>query len=232
MEELERARHAIDEIDAQMAALFEQRMAQVARVAAYKQEHDIPVLDAAREEQVIEKNTARIRDAALRPYYAEFQKAAMAVSRQYQAHALGRDTVAYQGVEGAFAHIALTRLFPQAKAMACPTWADVFDRVEQGSAAYGVLPFENSHAGDVSAVLDLCYAHRLHIVEMYDLPVTQNLLALPGAALGDLRRVTSHPQALNDSLNPKRTVCPIAFTVIAMQIWITPIINASSICLS
>ena len=85
----------------------------------------------------------------------------------------------------------------QAKAMACPTWADVFDRVEQGSAAYGVLPFENSHAGDVSAVLDLCYAHRLHIVEMYDLPVTQNLLALPGAALGDLRRVTSHPQALS-----------------------------------
>ena len=197
MEELERARHAIDEIDAQMAALFEQRMAQVARVAAYKQEHDIPVLDAAREEQVIEKNTARIQDAALRPYYAEFQKAAMAVSRQYQAHALGRDTVAYQGVEGAFAHIALTRLFPQAKAMACPTWADVFDRVEQCSAAYGVLPFENSHAGDVSAVLDLCYAHRLHIVEMYDLPVTQNLLALPGAALGDLRRVTSHPQALS-----------------------------------
>ena len=197
MEELESARRAIDEIDGQMAALFEARMAQVARVAAYKQEHDIPVLDASREQQVIEQNTARIRDAALRPYYQEFQQAAMAVSRQYQAHALGRDTVAYQGVEGAFAHIALTRLFPQAKAMACPTWGDVFDRVEQGSAAYGVLPFENSHAGDVAAVLDLCYARRLHILEMYDLPVTQNLLAVPGAALGDLRRVVSHPQALN-----------------------------------
>ena len=197
MEELESARRAIDEIDGQMAALFEARMAQVARVAAYKQEHDIPVLDASREQQVIERNTARIRDAALRPYYQEFQQAAMAVSRQYQAHALGRDTVAYQGVEGAFAHIALTRLFPQAKAMACPTWGDVFDRVEQGSAAYGVLPFENSHAGDVAAVLDLCYARRLHIVEMYDLPVTQNLLAVPGATLGDLRRVISHPQALS-----------------------------------
>ena len=197
MEELESARRAIDEIDGQMAALFEARMAQVARVAAYKQEYDIPVLDASREQQVIEQNTARIRDAALRPYYQEFQQAAMAVSRQYQAHALGRDTVAYQGVEGAFAHIALTRLFPQAKAMACPTWGDVFDRVEQGSAAYGVLPFENSHAGDVAAVLDLCYARRLHIVEMYDLPVTQNLLAVPGATLGDLRRVISHPQALS-----------------------------------
>ena len=42
----------------------------------------------------------------------------------------------------------------------------------------------------------------------------------------------SHPQALSDSLKPKRTVCPTAYTVMAMQMCTAPIINASSICLS
>lgn len=48
-----------------------------------------------------------------------------------------------------------------------------------GDAAYGVLPFENSHAGDVSEVLDLCYAHRdICVCDVYDLPVSQNLLGV------------------------------------------------------
>lgn len=62
---------------------------------------------------------------------------------------------------------------------AYPTWAEVFDAVAGGDAAYGVLPFENSHAGDVSEVLDLCYAHRdICVCDVYDLPVSQNLLGV------------------------------------------------------
>ena len=49
---------------------------------------------------------------------------------------------------------------------------------------HGVVPFENSHAGDVSAVLDLCYNHpALWVVDVYDLPISQNLLVLPGTPL-------------------------------------------------
>ncbi len=79
---------------------------------------------------------------------------------RFNARVLATGPVAYQGVEGAFSHIALTRLFHHARAQAYPTWAQVFDAVAGGDAAYGVLPFENSHAGDVSEVLDLCFAHR------------------------------------------------------------------------
>ena len=72
--------------------------------------------------------------------------------------------------------------------------------MEAGDAAYGVLPFENSHAGDVSAVLDLCFAHPgLYVTEVCDLPVRQNLLGLPGAKLSDITRVCSHPQAIAQS---------------------------------
>lgn len=199
MNQLEQARITIDSIDSQMAALFEQRMNAVCAVAEYKAAQGLPIYDPAREKIVLAKNTARIQDPDLRPYYADLLQYQMDLAKQYEAFRMGRDRVAYQGVEGAFAHIALTRLFPHAKAVAFPTWDEVFDAVERDEAAYGVLPFENSHAGDVSAVLDLCYAHSLSVVRVYDLPVVQNLLGLPGAALNGIREVYSHQQAISQS---------------------------------
>ena len=113
---------------------------------------------------------------------------------------LGRNRAAYQGVEGAFAHIALRALFPHAEAVSCPTWDEVFDAVSRGDTAHGVVPFENSHAGDVSAVLDLCYNHpELWVVDVYDLPISQNLLVLPGTQLAQLKHVYSHQQAIAQS---------------------------------
>lgn len=207
MDELEKARGTIDAIDKEMARLFCARMDAVRDVAAYKQAHGLPVLDESREAAVIQKNTARLPNAAYAPYYEEFIRAAMAVSRQFQAHTLGRNTVAYQGVEGAFSHIALQKLFPHADACAFATWAEVVDAVERGDAAYGVLPFENSHAGDVSEVLDLCFGHPgLHVCRVYDLPVSQNLLGLPGAKLSQVKKVISHPQALQQSAKLLRSL--------------------------
>ena len=173
-----------------MAQLFCRRMDAVRDVVAYKKEHGLPVLDASREEAVVEKNLALLPDKAYAEWYEDFVRHNMAVSRAFQSRVLARDAVAYQGVEGAFSHIALTRLFPHAAARAYPTWAQVFDAVEKGEAACGVLPFENSHAGDVSEVLDLCFAHEdLCVQQVYDLPVSQNLLGVPGAKLSEVRQV-------------------------------------------
>ena len=60
MDTLEQARAEIDAVDAQLAALFERRMAAVLSVAQYKQAHGLPVYDAAREAVVLEKAAARI----------------------------------------------------------------------------------------------------------------------------------------------------------------------------
>ena len=48
MDALEQARAEIDEVDAQLAALFERRMAAVLQVAEYKRAHGLPIFDAAR----------------------------------------------------------------------------------------------------------------------------------------------------------------------------------------
>ena len=200
MDTLEQARAEIDAVDAQLAALFERRMAAVLSVAQYKQAHGLPIFDAAREAVVLEKAAARIQNAALRPYYKDHVQNMMDVAKQYEAEVLGRNRAAYQGVEGAFAHIALRALFPHAEAVSCPTWDEVFDAVSRGDTAHGVVPFENSHAGDVSAVLDLCYNHpELWVVDVYDLPISQNLLVLPGTQLAQLRHVYSHQQAIAQS---------------------------------
>ena len=200
MDQLQQARAQIDEIDAKMAALFEQRMQAVGQVAQYKARTGKQVFDPAREALVLEKNTARVQNPELQPYYREFLKKALAVSRAYQHVLIGQDVAAYQGVEGAWSHIALRQLFPFAKAQAYSTWNEGVEAVERGDAYCGVLPFENSNAGDVSTVLDLLYTHPdIIIARMCDLPIRQDLLGVPGATLETVRTVISHPQALAQS---------------------------------
>lgn len=199
MDELEKQRMEIDTIDREMAILFEKRMAAASGVAAYKRERGLPVLDTGREQAVVRKNEACIQDNTLRPYYSTFITHLMGLSRQYQRFLLGADAVAYQGAESGFGHRVLTTLFPNARPLEQATFEEVFEAVESGDAGYGIVPFENSTTGDVSGVLDLCFSHNCHVAAMYDLPVCQNLLGLPGAALGDIRRVYSHVQALEQS---------------------------------
>ena len=101
---------------------------------------------------------------------------------------------------GAWSHIALRRLFPFARETAFATWGEVFDAVQNGDAQFGVLPFENSNAGDVSTVLDLLYTHPdIIIARMCDLPIRQDLLGVRGATLETIKTVVSHPQALAQS---------------------------------
>lgn len=197
MEKLTQARARINEIDAQIAPLFEARMRAVEDVIAYKLENGLPVFDAAREDALLERNSAFIQDEAYRPYYTDFQRAVMRVSKQYQRSLISAGTIAYQGTEGAYASIALKKLFPHQKARSYETWDEVFSAVEDGAAACGVVPFENSYTGEVGEVLDLLYRHDIYIREIYDLPIRHYLLGVPGASVTDIKQVYSHPQALS-----------------------------------
>ena len=84
MEKLLEARQIIDQVDAQMAQMFVRRMRAVEAVAAYKQANGLPILDAAREEQVIQNGRSRVSDEQLQQYYEMFIRSNMAIARQYQ----------------------------------------------------------------------------------------------------------------------------------------------------
>lgn len=196
MDLLEQARLEINEVDREMAELFVRRMRAAEKVAAYKKEKGLPVLDPAREELVLRKNAGRVEDDTLRAYYVNFLKNNMSLSRAYQHKILEGMRVAYCGTEGAFAHIATGKLFPTARKVAFGDFADAYHAVEEGKCDVAVLPVENSYNGEVGQVTDLMFSGGLYINAMLELAVTQDLLVLPGTKMEQIQRVVSHPQAL------------------------------------
>ncbi len=85
MDQLQQARSAIDEVDAQMAALFVRRMEAVRAIAAYKQERGMQIYDAAREQALLARGSALIEDEDLVPSYQAFLAAVLQISKEYQA---------------------------------------------------------------------------------------------------------------------------------------------------
>ena len=201
MGSLEEARKIINEVDAKMAELFVMRMHAAEMVAEYKKEHGLKIYDPVREAEVIRRNSELVEDSQIREYYVNFLKNNMAVSRDYQDRLMEGAKIAYSGTEGAFAHIATSKLFPTARKIAYGDFESAYQAVVNGECDSAVLPLENSYNGEVGQVTDLMFSGPLYINAITDLAVTQDLLALPGAKLSDIKEVISHPQALGQCAN-------------------------------
>ena len=196
MTELEKAREIINGVDAEMATLFERRMDAVRMVAAYKKEHGVPVDDLAREASMLKHGAARISNEAYRSYYVNFLQSVIDISKSMQHRLLDGMRVAYSGVEGAVANIAADRIFPDATAVSCSDFAAAYEAVVSGNCDCALLPVENSFNGDVGKVMDLAFFGPLFVTGVYEAEIVQNLLAVKGTTIGEIKQVISHPQAL------------------------------------
>ena len=194
---LEEARKIINDVDTQMAELFVKRMRAAEMVYEHKKKMGLPILDQARERAVIERNTKRIEDEVLKGYYIDYLKNVMSISRAYQYRMQNGLKVAYSGVEGAFAHIAAGRIFPESQRISCRDFKAAYESVVNGENDVAVLPIENSYAGEVGQTIDLIFSGSLFINGIYELEIHQNLLGVPGSSVEDIKKVISHPQALS-----------------------------------
>jgi prephenate dehydratase len=105
--------------------------------------------------------------------------------------------VAIQGEKGSFSHQAALALLGEDVGLhPRPTFEALFKAVEGGEVDRGLLPIENSLAGSIHENYDRLRAAPLHIVGETQLRVRHCLLGRPGATLGTIRRVASHPVAL------------------------------------
>ena len=203
-------RNDIDRIDKQLLQLFIERMRCSERVAEIKRSAGIPVLNAAREQVILDRvkrDGGEYGDSAVALY-----SAIMAISRARQ-HAmlesggelraleqsspkqyLESARVICQGVPGAYSHAAAHQLFGNIQPMFLHGFHDVFEAVKNGEGDYGVVPVENSDAGSVSEVYDLIMRYRMYIVGAADVPIRHCLCRARGT--GDVRKVISKHEAL------------------------------------
>ncbi len=110
---------------------------------------------------------------------------------------MNQQIVAYQGVPGAYSHLVAHQLFPNATALACPSFDAMFETVRSGKAAFALAPVENSVAGRVADMHHLLPDAGLFIQQEYFLKVNHCLLAAPGATLESIKEAHSHIQGLS-----------------------------------
>jgi prephenate dehydratase len=104
--------------------------------------------------------------------------------------------IVFQGEPGANSDLACRKAFPGYKPVPCPTFEDAFAAVRTGKADLAMIPVENSVAGRVADIHHLMPHSGLHIVSEWFLPLSHQLMALPGASLKTIETVESHVMAL------------------------------------
>ena len=214
--ELSEIRTKIDAVDDQLLSLFLERMALSEEVAAYKNEHHLPILNKQREREILAKVTERAGDKERYAYHLYSTLFELARSRQAElvsapTHVAERISaslaaggevfpqtglVACQGVEGANSQVACDRLLPRGNIMYVKSFQAVAAAVESGLCKFGVLPIENRSNGSVRAVYQLLQEHDLSIVRSARLCIRHELLALPGVKPEGITEIYSHEQAI------------------------------------
>ena len=104
--------------------------------------------------------------------------------------------IAYQGVAGAYSHIAGQNVFPNQEYISCDTFETAMNLVQTEQADLAMIPVENSNAGRVADVHFLLPDTGLFINGEYFLRIRHQLLGLPDSNLSDIVSASSHPQAL------------------------------------
>lgn len=107
-------------------------------------------------------------------------------------------SVAIQGIRGSFHEIAAVEYFrdTEPEVVPCDTFSDLFTLLSDGKADYGIVAFENSVAGSILPNYELLRRSRLPVTGEICIRIRQNLVALPGQKLSDIREIHSHPMAI------------------------------------
>lgn len=222
--DLSECRKEIDKIDKELVELFERRMNVAIKVAEYKIENNLPILNEAREAEVIEKNINRLNNKEYSKLTEKFFTNLMELSRSLQGNMFNsnednnrelieenisnnenkRDLenikIGYQGVKGSFSEEAMIKYFGENHTTTdYEEFEDVFLALKNNKIDYGILPIENSCTGAITTVYDLLAKYGLYIVGEECIKIDQNLIGIKGTRLEDIKEVYSHPQGFEQS---------------------------------
>ena len=107
----------------------------------------------------------------------------------------------FQGVNGAYSELAGKEIYPAAESIACKTFEEMFECVQDEKADRAIVPIENSRAGRVADTQRLIPNSQLKIVGEFFLEINHCLIASKGASIETIKRVHSHEQAIAQCRN-------------------------------
>lgn len=218
LKDLKKSREEIDIIDREIVQLFEKRMIIVEDIAEYKIKTGKPVLDVSRENEKIEFLTSLTEDRYNKQGIKELFKQVMASSRKLQYDKIVQEEeeviyneisqlkispdtkVVYFGEKGSYTEQAMKECFKEdVITFEELTFKGIMEMINNGEVDYGVLPIENTSTGGIGDIYDLLVQYDNYIVKDHIIKIEHALLGLQSAELGDIKRVYSHPQGLQQS---------------------------------
>lgn len=108
---------------------------------------------------------------------------------------------AFQGEKGAFSQEAIVNLLgPNAEVVPCQRFEEVFSALSRGDVDRAVVPIENTLHGSVHENYDHLLNFSLTITAETYVRIAHHLIVAPGVTLRKVRKVYSHPVALNQCL--------------------------------
>jgi len=125
-------------------------------------------------------------------------------------------TIAFQGVPGAYSDLACRQAYPGWTTLPCPSFEAAMEAVRDGRAGLAMLPCENSLAGRVPDIHRLLPESGLAVIGEHFERVEHCLLARPGVTLATVTRAHSHPMALGQVLK------------VIKELNLTPVIQADT----
>ena len=214
--DLNESRDKIDNIDKQIAALFEERMKVATDVAAYKRSTGKKVFDPEREENKLRALRELTDDEFNKIGIEDLFRQIMSISRKYQYKILGTENevkrsfrqvdsfdvdedtrIVCFGEHGAYTEQAMEEVFGKnITSFNKNSFKEVMETVANGDAKFGVLPIENTSTGGITDIYDLLLEYDIAIVAEHVVKVDQTLMGLHGAKLDNIKTIYSHPQGL------------------------------------
>ena len=184
------------QVENEMAKLFDKRLELEKELSDYKKKTG----NKLQFPQTVSEKKSPLeytQDEEKMSYYSIFKEATDKIYDSYGDMLLSGLKVAYGGTEGAYAHLAAKKMFPQANLISMTDFYEAYENVEKGVCDLAVLPIENSIAGEVGTVMDLMFRGSLHVNRVCDLEIKHRLIGVKGSDLEKVTTVISHPQALS-----------------------------------
>jgi len=206
--DLDSLRKRIDEIDARLVDLLNERARCAVEVGKVKRETgQASVYSPEREREVLEhvvsRNEGPLTDNTLMAIWKEMMSGSLSLEKALK--------VAYLGPEGSFSHLAALEKFGQSVGLvAVRDIASVFDQVARAAADYGIVPVENTTGGAVRDTMEcfLWVRGPVKVCAEMALPIHQNLLSK--ASLDRVQKIYSKPQVFDQCRQWLIANCPNA----------------------